>query len=41
MANPEIPIQAGANLASLEREDDIHLAQEQDSDLEAYADSLG
>ena len=41
MANPEIPIQAGANLASLEREDDIHTAQEQDNDLEAYADSLG
>jgi hypothetical protein len=41
MANPEIPLQAGANLASLEREDDIHNAEEQDDDLEAYADSLG
>jgi hypothetical protein len=41
MANPEIPLQAGANLASLEREDTIHNAQEQDEDLEAYADSLG
>jgi hypothetical protein len=41
MANPEIPLQAGANLAALEREDDIHNAEEQDDDLEAYADSLG
>lgn len=41
MANPRIPLQDGANLASLEREDTIHNAQEQDEDLEAYADSLG
>jgi len=41
MANPEIPIQAGSNLPSLEREDTIHNAEEQDDDLEAYADSLG
>jgi hypothetical protein len=41
MANPEIPIQAGFNLPSLEREDTIHNAEEQDEDLEAYADSLG
>ena len=41
MANPELPIQAGANLAALEREDELHNAEEQDDDLEAYADSLG
>ena len=41
MANPELPLQAGSNLPSLEREDDIHTAEEQDDDLEAYADSLG
>jgi len=41
MANPKIPLRDGANLASLEREDTIHNAEEQDDDLEAYADSLG
>jgi hypothetical protein len=41
MANPQIPIQDGANLPSLEREETIHTAEKQDEDLEAYADSLG
>ena len=39
--SPQFPVQAGSNLPSLEREDDLHEAQEQDAEMEAYEDALG
>ena len=39
--SPQFPIQAGSTLPSLEREDDLHEAQEQDAEMEAYEDTLG
>ena len=39
--SPQFPIQAGSTLPSLEREDDLHEAQEQDAEMEAYEDALG
>jgi len=41
MANPQLPIQAGAALPSLDKENDIQDAAEKDSEVEYYADTLG
>ena len=42
MANqPILPIQAGSNLPSIDREDDIHEAQERDMELDNIEDTLG
>jgi hypothetical protein len=41
MANPQIPIQAGANLPGLDKEEDIQDAAEKDAEVEYYADALG
>jgi len=41
MANPRLPIQSGNNLPGLDREDDIHEAQDQDMELEQFEDELG
>ena len=41
MANPQLPIQAGAALPSLDKESDIQDAAEKDSEVEYYADTLG
>lgn len=38
MANPILPIQQGGNLPNLDLEDDVHEKQEQDEDMQAYAD---
>ena len=39
--NPQIPIQSGSALPSLDREEDLHKAQMQDAEMEAYEDALG
>ena len=42
MANPQIPIQTGANLPGLsDREEDIQLAAEQDAEMDEYEQALG
>ena len=42
MANPQIPIQTGANLPGLsDREEDVRLAQEQDAEMDEYEQALG
>ena len=41
MAQPSLPIQAGGNLPSLDRESDIKDAKQQDADMEEYEDVLG
>jgi len=41
MAQPSLPIQAGGNLPSLDREDEIADAKQQDADMEEYEDVLG
>ena len=42
MANPILPMQSGANLPGLDREDeDLREATEQDADMKAYEDELG
>ena len=41
MAAPQLPMQAGSNLASLEREDDIEKSQLSEQEIEAYEDALG
>jgi len=41
MANPILPIQNGANLPGLEREDDIDQAKQQDAEMDAYEEALG
>lgn len=41
MANPQIPIQMGANLPGLEREEDVKLAAEQDAEMDHYEEVLG
>ena len=38
MANPILPIQAGGNLPNLDAEDDLHEKEQQDADMQAYAD---
>jgi len=41
MANPQIPIQMGANLPGLEREEDVKLAAQQDAEMDHYEEVLG
>jgi hypothetical protein len=41
MANPQFPIQAGANLPGLETEQNIEEAQQQDAEMDYYEDALG
>ena len=41
MAIPQLPVQAGSNLASLERDNDIEQAQLSEQEIEAYEDALG
>jgi len=41
MAQPSLPIQIGGNLPSLDREDEIKDAKQQDADMEEYEDILG
>jgi len=42
MANPQIPMQMGANLPGLsDREEDIELATAQDAEMDAYEEALG
>ena len=42
MANPQIPMQMGANLPGLnDREEDIELATEQDAEMDAFEEALG
>jgi hypothetical protein len=42
MANPQIPMQMGANLPGLsDREEDIELATLQDAEMDAYEEALG
>jgi len=41
MAQPSLPIQAGGNLPSLDREDEIADAKQQDAEMEEYEDILG
>jgi hypothetical protein len=38
MAQPQLPIQNGNNLPNLESEQDLHKKEDQDADMEAYAD---
>jgi hypothetical protein len=39
--NPQLPIKSGGNLPSLDREDDIHDAEQQESEMDVYEDALG
>jgi hypothetical protein len=41
MANPQLPIQNGANLPGLDTEENIQEAQDQDAEMEMYEDALG
>jgi len=41
MANPQIPIQSGSYLPSLDVEEDIQKAKSQDADMKYYEDALG
>ena len=41
MANPQIPMQMGANLPGLERDEDVKLAAEQDAEMDHYEEVLG
>jgi hypothetical protein len=41
MAAPQLPIQAGSNLSSLERDDEIEQTQMSEQEIEAYEDALG
>jgi hypothetical protein len=41
MANPQFPIQAGANLPGLETEQNIEEAQQQDAEMDYYEEALG
>ena len=41
MANPQFPIQAGANLPGLETEQNIEEAQKQDAEMDYYEEALG
>jgi hypothetical protein len=41
MANPQLPIQAGSILPSLDTEQNIEEAQQQDADMKMYEESLG
>jgi hypothetical protein len=41
MAAPKLPIQAGSNLASLERDEEIDQTEMSEKEIEAYEDALG
>ena len=41
MAAPQLPIQAGSNLSSLERDEEIEQTQTSEQEIEAYEDALG
>ena len=41
MAAPQLPIQAGSNLESLKRDDEIEQSQMSEQEIEAYEDALG
>ena len=41
MANPQLPIQAGANLPGLDTDENIKQAQDQDAEMEMYEQTLG
>ena len=41
MANPQLPIQMGANLPGLETEENIQEAQAQDAQMDYYEETLG
>jgi hypothetical protein len=41
MANPQIPMQMGANLPGLERDEDVKLAAQQDAEMDHYEEVLG
>ena len=41
MANPTLPIQSGSNLPGLDRDEDIHAAEDQEKELDAFEDELG
>jgi hypothetical protein len=41
MAAPKLPIQAGSNLASIERDEDIEQTEMSEKEIEAYEDALG
>ena len=41
MANPQLPIQAGAALPGLDREEDVQQAAEQDAEMDQYEQVLG
>jgi len=41
MALPQLPIQSGANLASLETEDELNTAIDQEKEIDEFADQLG
>ena len=42
MANPQIPLQMGANLPGLDdREKDVKLATQQDAEMDEYEEALG
>ena len=40
MANPILPIQSGNNLLNLDADEDLHKKEQQDSELDAYAEML-
>jgi hypothetical protein len=40
MAQPQLPIQAGSNLPNLESEQDLHEKEDQDAEMEAYAEEF-
>ena len=40
MANPQLPIQNGNNLPNLDAEDDLHEKEDQDDEMDAYAEQF-
>ena len=38
MANPQLPIQSGNNLLNLDSDEDLHKKEEQDADMDEYAE---
>ena len=40
MAQPQLPIQAGSNLPNLDSEQDLHEKEDQDAEMEAYAEEF-
>ena len=41
MAQPQLPMQTGGNLPSLDREEDVKLAAEQEAEMDHYEEVLG